>query len=221
VRLGPRVALVPALGPLCGFLLGVATASDAWPHAGGALRGGIAALALAAAAFAFVALRPRACALAALAASLSVGVAFLVAGAGADGALAAAQLIGAQALAAAGFAALGRRVGAGSVGAGAVTSILLALALTGLFWADPVAEHVPERARWGLRQAVLHLDSATALAYDAAHLDRLLAPGVYDRVPLANTSIERPRAATTALCWALFGLCAGLLAALGASLRRG
>ncbi len=186
----------------------------------GRFRCGLAALAAAAAVFAFAQLTLRQAVASLAFGSAAVGALLWAAGATPEGALAALALTAGVGLAAVGLSALGRAVGATSVGAGAVTLALLTAGLSGLFWADPLSERLPRPARWGVRQAVLHLDAGTALAYDAARFDRLLDLPVYATVPLAASSIERPRAPVTAALWGALGLtCAVGVAGLRA-LRR-
>lgn len=124
------------------------------------------------------------------------------------------------ALAAHGLARLGTALGAGPAGAGTAALLVLAASLTGLTWADPLAERAPPPRRWALRQAVLHADLATAYAYGAAGFDRLLHGPVYSGVPLASSSYERPGAWGTAGAWGALGLLAALAGAACAR-RRG
>jgi hypothetical protein len=98
--------------------------------------------------------------------------------------------------------------------------VVLGVALQGLLWADPAAERLPLERRWAFRQSVLHLDGATALAYDAAGFDRMHQPRVYADVPLASSSYDRPKAGTTAMAWAALGLVAAGAAALVQELGR-
>ena len=215
------VGLLPPAAFALASLLGPAGAE-------GLFRAGLAALVVATLAFAFVPLGARAWLLAAGLAALGVGAGFALGGGGGAEALAASALLAAHACAAGGLAALGRAAGAGTVGAGAAAAAVLAVALQGLLWADPAAERLPLERRWAFRQSVLHLDGATALAYDAARFDRMHHPRVYADVPLASSSYDRPRAATTALVWAGLGLLAAGAAALvqelgrrGARVRKG
>jgi hypothetical protein len=170
---------------------------------------GLAALAVSAATYAYVGLTLRqATAALAFGAVLMAGL-LLATGASLGAACAGAALVTAVGLAAQGFASLGRSLGTGAVASGACACALLVAGLTGLVWADPVAEGLPRPSRWPFRQAVLHLDAATAFAYDAARFDRLLHAPVYASVPLASTSIEKPGAERTAAIWGAFGLLAG------------
>ena len=92
--------------------------------------------------------------------------------------------------------------------AGAVAACVLWSAMAGLFWADPVAEHLDRTRRRPFRQAVLHVDPALALAYGAVGYDRLRSEDVYFDVPLASSFYERPGAVTTGAAWLLTGLVA-------------
>ena len=186
----------------------------------GLFQAGLAALVVAVLVFALLPLPVRTFLAAACSAALAVGLAHVVAGAGVSGGTAAALLTASHAVAAAGFAAQGRRLGAGPVAAGAVGAALLAVALQGLFWADDVAERLPAPRRWPLRQAVLDVDGATALAYDGAGFDRLAHPPIYAGVPLASSTHARPTAARAALVWATFGILAAGVAAVGRRTRR-
>lgn len=206
-------ALLPPVSFGLAWLFGPAGAE-------GLFRAGLVALVAAVLTFAFVPFRVRAGLLAAGLAALGVALGFLFAGASLGEALAACALLAGHAFAAAGLASLGRGIGAGTVAAGAVSAAVLATALQGLFWADRAAERLPPERRWALRQAVLHLDGATALAYDAARFDRMLHPPVYANVPLASSTFERPRASTTGLVWAAVGVLAAGVAALVAQLGR-
>lgn len=127
----------------------------------------------------------------------------------------------AVATAAGGLAMLGRRLGTPSLPAGAVAACVLWVAMGGVFWADPVAEHLGRRQRRPFRQAVLFVDPALALAYDGARFDRLRSPEVYFRVPLASSVYERPEAVSTGALWFGTGLVAwGAALGLGAIGRR-
>lgn len=139
-------------------------------------------------------------------AAVAAAIAFAVLGGGPGGACACGFLLLAVGLAAGGYAAWGRKLRTPRLAAGAIAAGILWVAMCGLFWADGVAEHVPLEERRPLRQAVLHLDPATALAYDAAHFDRLLDPVVYWDVQLASSTIEQPRALSTGTAWLVTGL---------------
>jgi hypothetical protein len=123
-----------------------------------------------------------------------------------------ALLVLAVGAAASGLAAVGRVVGAGAAGAGAAGAGVLWVAMTGLLWADDVAAGLAPARRHPFRQAVLHLDVATAAAYDAARHDRLREPAVYERVPLATSLVEPPAALPTGAAWLALGVCAWLVA---------
>jgi hypothetical protein len=112
----------------------------------------------------------------------------------------------AVAAAASGLGALGRRLGTPSLAAGAVAAGVLGAGMTGLWWADDVAEAVPPPRRHALKQAVLHVDVATAAAYDVAVYDRFHDPVVYRDVPLATSLVRAPSAAPSALLWLSVGL---------------
>jgi transposase len=130
-------------------------------------------------------------------------------------------LVGAVGAAASGLAALGRAVGAPALSAGTVGASVLWIAMTGLFWADPLAETLPATRQYRFRQAVLHLDPATAAAYSAARFDRLHDPRVYRDVPLAASLIRPPAASHTGSAWLAVGLLAwGVAGLLGVDRRR-
>jgi len=209
------VAFVAALPALAGALVAAFGGG-----AEGRFRSGLAALAVAAAVFAFAQLTLRQAVASLAFGAAAVGALLWAGGATPEGALAALVLCAGVGLAALGLAELGRVVGAPPVASGAVALALLTAGLTGLFWADPLAERLPRAARWGVRQALLHLDAGTALAYDAARFDRLLDLPVYATVPLAATSIERPRAPVTAALWGALGLTCAASAAGLRTLRR-
>lgn len=211
MRASPRWLLAAGL-PVAAFLV-MRLLGPAGPE--GLFRAGLVALVAAVALFAFVPLRAGATLGAAAASAGLLATAHLLGGSSPAAAGAAAALVLGQALAAAGFAGVGRRLGAGGVGAGAVSAALLGLALGGLFWADEAAAHVPAERRWALRQAVVDLDAATALAYDAAGFDRFAHPPVYAGVPLASSSHQAPRALDAAAAWAAFGILTGLVASVG------
>lgn len=116
--------------------------------------------------------------------------------------------------AATGLAAVGRSVGTPALTAGTIGAAVLWLAMTGLFWADGLAETLPAAHQFRFRQAVLHLDAATACAYDAAHFDRLHDPRVYREVPLAASLVRAPTAGPTGAAWLVVGLLAWGAAAL-------
>jgi hypothetical protein len=144
--------------------------------------------------------------------ALAAALVLLAVGAALEGAAAGGALALGLGGAAAGLAAAGRSVGAGTFGAGAGALLVVGLATTGLFWADPAAEALPAHARRPFRQAVLDLDAATALAYDAAGLDQLASPPIYAGVPLASATFQAPRALPCALAWGAVGAWGALLA---------
>jgi len=109
--------------------------------------------------------------------------------------------------AASGLAVLGRALGAPGLTAGAAACAVLWIAMTGLVWADDLAEALPRERRPAFRQAVVHLDAATACAFDAAGFDRFHDPLVYRRVPLAASLVRAPSAGPTALAWLALGIC--------------
>ncbi len=138
-----------------------------------------------------------------------------------DGAWALALLLLAVVAASSGLAAVGRAVGTPALTAGAVGAAVLWLAMTGLFWADGLAETLPATRQFRFRQAVLHLDVATACAYDAARFDRLHDPRVYREVPLAASLVRAPTAGPTGAAWLVVGLLAwGMAGWVGADRRR-
>ena len=61
---------------------------------------------------------------------------------------------------------------------------------------------------------MLHLDAATACAYDAADFDRFHDERIYRRVPLAASLVRAPSAGSTSLAWLVLGALAWI-AALG------
>jgi hypothetical protein len=133
--------------------------------------------------------------------ALAAGLAHLLLSGSPGGGAALALLVLAVGAAAGGLAALGRRGGCPPFAAGTIGAVVLWVAMTGLFWADPVAQLLPRAARRPLVEAVLHVDPATAAAYSAAGFDRLREPRIYAEVPLASTMTATPRATTTALGW--------------------
>ena len=153
--------------------------------------------------------RPRRADAAALvAAALLLGLVHLVAGGPASGATSQLLLAFAVALAASGLAALGRAVGAPALTAGAAAAAVLWVAMSGLVWADDLAESQPRERRFAFRQAVVHLDAATACAFDAAEYDRFHDDRLYRRVPLAASLVRAPSAGSTALAWIVLGVLA-------------
>ena len=130
------------------------------------------------------------------------------------GGLAGALRLGVLALgvgaAAGGIALLGLRLGAPRVSAGVIATSVPVLAMLGLFWADPVGDRLPREKRFAFKQAVLHLDAATAAAYGAADFDRFHDTRVYQEVDLATEAVRPPEALPTGLAWLALGLaCAG------------
>ncbi len=152
-------------------------------------------------------------------AALPAGVHWLLGGAFV-GAPALAVLALGTAAAASGLAVLGRSIGAPRAAAGVVATAVLCTAMTGLRWADALAEHAAPQDRRTVRQAVLHVDLALACAYDAAGHDRLHDPEVYRHVPLAATLIERPTALRTGAIWMGVGFVCWGLGAVGARRSR-
>ncbi len=110
--------------------------------------------------------------------------------------------------AAAGLAACGRALGTPALTAGTAAGAVLWVAMCGLMWADDLAEALPRERRPAFRQAVLHLDAATACAYDVADFDRFHDPLVYRKVPLAASLVRAPAAPPTALAWFVLGVLA-------------
>jgi hypothetical protein len=212
-----RIALLLTAPVLAGL---VARAFGAEGPAG-RFQAGLAALLAAASLGAFVARGPRDVAALAGACALAAPFAWIGGATGGQG-LALAALCAAAAGAAGGVASLGRALGARDPGPGAVALAVLATSACGAFWAERVAERLPVVERPLVRQALLHADLATALAYGAAGHDRLREPGIYESVPLASSTVEVPRAGPTALLWAGVALAALLAArAVGAASPRG
>jgi len=120
-------------------------------------------------------------------------------------------------VAASGLAAWGRALRAPALTAGAVAAAVLWIAMTGLVWADDLAASLPQTERYAFRQAVVHLDAATACAYGAADFDRFHDADIYRRIPLVTSAVRPPAAGPTALAW----LVVGLLAWVGAALLGG
>lgn len=114
--------------------------------------------------------------------------------------------------AAGGLALLGRRLGAPAATASVLATAVLVTAMLGLFWADPVGDRLPRAKQFAFKQAVLHLDPATAAAYGAASFDRFHEPRIYSDVKLAAEAVRPPDAVPTALAWLLLGLAAGAAA---------
>ena len=167
-------------------------------NASGLFRADAAALAVTATLWAFVAEpAPRRLGVLVLAAVVLVPVHALLGGGFGGGLHLAALALGVGA-GAGGIAVLGRRLGAPRVGAGVVATAVLVLAMVGLFWADPVGDRLPHAKRFAFKQAVLHLDAATAAAYDAAAFDRFHEPRVYAEVPLVTEAVRAPTALPTA-----------------------
>lgn len=120
--------------------------------------------------------------------------------------------------AAGGLALLGRRVGAPDGSAGVIAMAVVVVGMLGLFWADPLGDRLPREKRFAFKQAVVHLDAATAAAYDAAAFDRFHGTRVYAEVPLATEAVRQPTAFATGLAWLVLGLvCGGVAALVGRS----
>lgn len=124
------------------------------------------------------------------------------------GALAAGWLVLATAVAASGLSAVGRGLRAPWLTAGALGAGILWVAMTGLYWADPLSERLPRERRYECKQAVLQLDLATACAYDGAGFDRFHEPTVYRDLPIASSIVAAPSAGPTGAIWLLVGLLA-------------
>ena len=120
--------------------------------------------------------------------------------------------------AAGGLALLGRAVGAPRGAAALLACAVLTVAMLGLFWADPVGDRLPPSKRFAFKQAVVHLDAATAAAYDGAAFDRFHDERVYADVKLASGAVRPPEGVPTGLAWLVVGLLSGAAAA---GLRRG
>ncbi len=129
-----------------------------------------------------------------------------------DGALALGCVALGIGVAAAGLATLGRAVGAAASSSAVIATAVLVTAMLGLSWADPVGDELPLGKRYAFKQAVLHLDAATAVAYDAAKLDRFHDASVYSRVKLASGAVAPPEAIPTGLFWLVVGVLALLIA---------
>ena len=197
----PRAALVAVAPPLA--LLATALLGADGPR--GLFQADLAALVAAAAVGAFAVRLWRLPLVAVPAAALLGLPAHLVAGGTPRGGLALALLLLAVGAAAAGLAAVGRGVRAPWPGAGLAAAGVLYVAMTGLVWADDVGDRLPAPRRFAFKQAVLHLDAATACAYDAADFDRFHDPSIYDHVKLASSAVRVPAALGTGLCWLAVG----------------
>jgi hypothetical protein len=154
-----------------------------------------------------------------LAAALLLALVHVVAGGPLGGAVAQSLLGLAVGVAASGLAVLGRALGTPALTAGAAAGAVLWIGMTGLVWADDLAESLPRERRFAFRQAVVHLDAATACAFDAAHFDRFHDDRIYRRVPLAASLVRAPAATSTALAWMALGVLAWG-GAVGLRLRR-
>lgn len=209
-RAARRTALVAAAPVFCGALVAAFGPPDAQGH----FHAGVAMLVAAAAAYGFLSLTRRQATAALAFGGVLAGALLLAMGHSLGQALRGAALVAAAGLSAHGLAALGRALGAGRAGAGTGAFAVGVAALTGLWWAEPLAAAAPPGARFALRQAVLDLDLCTALAYDAIGLDRLLQSTVYGVVPLASSSVSRPSAVEAAGWWGALGLLAALAALL-------
>lgn len=199
-----RAALIVIAAPALGLLPASAFTEDG---AKGLFQADLVALVIATACGAFlVRLRLRSL-LALVAGAGFAGCAHAIV-AGFAGAPLLALLALAVSLAAAGLAALGRAVGTPALTAGALGASVLWVAMTGLFWADPVAGTLGRGERFPFRQAVIHLDPATACAYDVAKFDRFHDPRIYREVELAASTIRQPSAGPTGLAWLVVGLLA-------------
>ena len=119
-----------------------------------------------------------------------------------------------------GLGSLGRAFGVPDPAAGAIGAAVLWLACGGLWWADAFAERFAQERRPAVRQAVLDLDPFTAAAYDAAGLDRLHLPEVYEGTTIATVAVARPTAVETSAWWGGLGLVLGAAAAGVRRLRR-
>ena len=123
-------------------------------------------------------------------------------------------LLLAAACAAQGLASLARVMGAPKDLAAVTAFTVLAVSMSGLFWADPVADGLRPQAAYRVRQAALDLDLATALAYGASDYDRLHDADVYAHVPLASSTHHAPTGGPTALVWLVVGVLGTALARL-------
>jgi len=189
--------------------------------AAGLFQTDLAALVVAAGVSAF-AMRARLLSFAAilLAAVLSALIHALLGGS-LGGAPAVGLLVLASGVAASGLAAIGRGLGAPWLTAGSLGAAVLWVAMTGLLWADPMAERLPRERRYVFKQAVLHLDLATACAYDGASFDRFHDEVIYREVPLASSIVRAPAAGPTGAVWLIAGLLAwGVAWLLGAARKR-
>jgi hypothetical protein len=209
------VAGLPAVGLLIARLV-----TDAGPR--GLFQADLVALVLAVACGAFAVRTRRLVLVAVPAGAVAVAFAHAAVAGTFDGALALALLELGVVAAASGLAAVGRAVGTPALTAGAVSAAVLWLAMTGLLWADSLAETLPPARQFRFRQAVLHLDVATACAYDVARFDRLHDPRVYREVPLAASLVRAPTAGPTGAAWLVVGLLAwGMAGWVGAGRGRG
>ncbi len=206
-----RAALLAiAAAPALGLLLASRFTADS-PK--GLFQADLVALVVAVATSAFL-VRPERMALVAM--LVGVALAAIAHGliAGFDGAAYFALLALGVSLAAAGLASLGSQIGAPELTAGTLGAAIVWIAMTGLFWADPVAGTLAPEDRFPFRQAVIHLDPATACAYDASNFDRFHDPRVYREVELAASTIEPPSAAPTGIAWSVVGILALAMAGL-------
>lgn len=140
-----------------------------------------------------------------VAAPLLLAGAHAVAGGAPSSALLLGAVCAACAASAAGLRSLGRTVGCPEPAAGAVAALVLALAGSGVWWVDRVAEGLPPRVSGTVRQAVVRADPVTAIAYDVAGYERLHAQDVYEGTVVATTPVVPPEAGTVALAYGAFG----------------
>ncbi|MDA1193956.1 MAG: hypothetical protein O2894_02120, partial [Planctomycetota bacterium] len=200
------LTVVPALFAVATTFVGVGGPS-------GVFQADLAGLALLAVLGGFTAPLDRTAVLRLTAAVALLAPAHLLAGGALVGVGPLAALAAGVVCAAAGLAALGRAVGAPLATAGVVATAVLVVAMLGLLWADELGDRLPVEQRFRFKQAVLHVDAATACAYDVAQFDRLHDPAIYARIPLASGAVRAPHALPTGALWGVVGLVAALAVA--------
>ncbi|MDJ0520661.1 MAG: hypothetical protein QNJ90_01160 [Planctomycetota bacterium] len=201
MRAPPTPALIAGLPPLAALVAAPLTASGAE----GVFQTDVVGLVAVVGVAGFAVRVRRAHLLALLAAALLLGGVHLAAGGALAGAPKQVLLACGVGLAASGLAALGRTLGTPALTAGSAAVAVLFVAMTGLVWADDIAEELPRSERFAFRQAVLHLDPATACAFDVAGFDRFHSPLIYRRVQLTTSAVRAPDAVPTGLAWLVFG----------------
>ena len=194
--------LVLAVGPVLGMLLSLPFTADG---AEGVFQAGLVALVLIAGLSAVLLRSVWPGTIGLIAACVAAASVHAIVSGSLTAALALGFLLLATGAAASGLATVGRTVGCPWLTAGGLAAAVLWIAMGSLFWVDAFGDALPREQRYAFKQSVMHLDLATAAAYDAAAFDRFHHKPIYRDIPIASSIVRAPSAWRAGLSWLAFG----------------